>query len=66
MDWLWVQCVKSVNQKAPLRAANLSVLIYLCTFVPTILLIESQFPAVVAYVAGGWLGTYASIRGGNG
>ena len=62
LDYLWVQCVDAVAGKHPLKAANLSVLIYICTFVPTVLIIDKNIMAVVAYVVGGWIGTYLSVR----
>lgn len=61
LDYLWVQCVDAVAVKQPLKAANLSILIYVCTFVPTVLIIEKNIMAVAAYVVGGWIGTYISV-----
>lgn len=65
LDYLWVQCVDAVATKCPLRAANLSILIYVCTFVPTVLIIDKNVMAVIAYVVGGWIGTYISVSRSN-
>lgn len=62
LDFLWVRCVHSVSQKKPVTAANLSVLMYLCTLLPTVLIVESNVVGVSLYIVGGWLGTLLSTR----
>ncbi len=65
MDVMWTACVNAVTGKKPLTAANFSALLYLCTVVSTVLIVEKCIAAVVAYIVGGWLGTYlvVSYRG---
>jgi hypothetical protein len=56
-----------VTCKKPLTAANFSALLYLCTIVSTVLIVEKCFTAVAAYIVGGWLGTYLVVaRRGRG
>ena len=62
LDWTWVQCVACIPLGRPLRAANLSVMLYVLNLVPTWFLMEHNLPGVAAYAAGGWLGTYLSAR----
>jgi ABC-type proline/glycine betaine transport system permease subunit len=65
MDVVWTSCVNAVTSRRPLTAANYSALLYFCTIVSTVLIVEKCFAAVAAYIAGGWLGTYivVSYRG---
>ncbi|MGD0038857.1 MAG: hypothetical protein ABSE84_00350 [Isosphaeraceae bacterium] len=58
MDVVWTLCVTAVTCKKPLTAANFSALLYLCTVVSTVLIVERCTTAVAAYIVGGWLGTY--------
>ncbi len=67
MDVIWTLCVNAVTGKKPLTAANYSALLYLCTIVSTVLIVEKCFTAVAAYIIGGWLGTYLVVaRRGHG
>jgi hypothetical protein len=61
MDIVWTLCVDAVTCKRPLLAANFSALLYLCTIVSTVLIVEKCFTAVAAYIIGGWLGTYLVV-----
>jgi len=61
MDLVWTLCVNAVTQRRPLLAANMSALLYLCTIVSTVLIVEKCFTAVAAYILGGWLGTYLVV-----
>ena len=61
MDVIWTLCVNAVTSTKPLKAANYSALLYLCTIVSTVLIVEQCFVAVTAYIAGGWLGTYLVV-----
>lgn len=61
MDLVWALCVDAVTQRRPLTAANMSILLYLCSVVSTVLIIEKCFIAVAAYVLGGWIGTYLAV-----
>ena len=60
-DFVWTICISAITQHRPTRAANFSVLIYLCSLVSTILIIEQQIPSVIAFVIGSWLGTYLTV-----
>jgi len=62
MDLVWTLCINAVTQRRPLLAANMSALLYVCTIVSTILIVERCFTAVIAYIIGGWLGTYLIVR----
>ena len=61
MDFVWSQCVRAVTSGKPLMAANLSVALYVCTVVSTVLIVEKCFTAVAAYIVGGWIGTYVVV-----
>ncbi len=62
MDIVWTVCVDAVTSKKPLTAANFSALLYLCTIVSTVLIVERCFAAVAAYIIGGWIGTYVVVK----
>ena len=68
MDLIWTLCVCAVTQRRPMAAANLSAVLYLCTIVSTVLIVEKCFTAVAAYILGGWIGTYVVVakRGHSG
>ena len=61
MDLVWTFCIDAVTNKRPVMAANMSALLYLCTIVSTILIVEKCFTAVAAYIVGGWIGTYLVV-----
>jgi len=61
MDLVWTLCVDAVTRRQPLLAANMSAILYLCTIVSTVLVVEKCFTAVAAYILGGWLGTYTIV-----
>jgi len=62
MDAIWSICVDAVTHKKPILAANMSVVLYLCTLVSTVLIVEKRFEAVAAYIIGGWIGTYIVVK----
>ena len=62
MDIVWTLCIDAVTRKRPVAADNYSALLYLCTIVSTVLIVEKCFIAVVAYIVGGWLGTYIVVK----
>lgn len=68
MDLVWTLAVEAVTQRRPMAAANLSAVLYLCTIVSTVLIVEKCFVAVAAYILGGWIGTYIVVawRGDSG
>ena len=61
LDFAWTYCVHAVHAKRPVVAANMSVLIYLCALVSTVLIVEKCVGACVAYATGGWIGTYVAV-----
>jgi len=61
-DILWVACVDAVREKRPLKAANLSVMLYGLTLLATVLVVQQEVAAVVAYGAGNWIGTYFAVK----
>jgi len=62
LDWVWCACVTAVTQKRPLVAANMGLLLYFCTLISTLLIVDKNFLAVAAYAIGGWCGTYIVVR----
>jgi hypothetical protein len=62
MDLVWTLGVEAVTKRQPCRAAHLSALMYLCTIVSTVLIVEKCVAAVVAYIIGGWIGTYLVVK----
>jgi hypothetical protein len=62
LDVIWTLCIDAVTRRKPLTAANFSALLYLCTIVSTILIVEKCFAAVAVYTLGGWLGTYVVVK----
>jgi len=65
MDLVWTLAVEAVTQRRPMAAANLSAVLYLCTIVSTVLIVEKCFLAVAAYILGGWIGTYVVVAKRN-
>jgi hypothetical protein len=65
LDVVWARCVNAISNRRAVSAANLSVLLYLCTIVSTVLIVEKCFLAIAAYAVGGWIGTYAIIKWGK-
>jgi len=61
MDVIWTCSVDAVTQRRPVTAANLSAILYLCTVVSTVLIVEKCAIAVAAYIVGGWIGTYLVV-----
>jgi len=62
MDLVWTLAIDAIQMRRPIMAANMSALIYLCTVVSTVLIVEKAASAVVAYIIGGWVGTYVIVR----
>lgn len=61
-DYVWTVCIAAIVHHHAARAANYSVLIYLCALVSTVLIIEQQIPSILAFIAGSWLGTYWTVK----
>lgn len=62
MDVVWAKCVSAVAKHRPIAAANMSVLLYACTLLSTILIIDNQWIPIVAFMAGNWVGTFSTVR----
>jgi len=61
-DAVWTLCVHAVAKHRPFMAANMSVLIFGCTALSTVLIIDSKWVPLVAFVLGSWLGTFATVK----
>ena len=62
MDVLWSKCVSAVTLRSAGLAANLSVGLYLCTVLSTVLIVENQWPSILAFIIGNWIGIYCTVR----
>lgn len=62
LDLVWSLCVYSIHAKRAVLAANLSVCLFLCTILSTILIVDKRVAAIVAYALGGWIGTYIVVK----
>jgi hypothetical protein len=62
LDVAWAKTVAAVSRQQPFTAANMSVLLYLLTVVSTVLIVEQQFLACAAYMAGNWTGTFSTVK----
>jgi hypothetical protein len=62
MDILWVRCVTDVQRRRSTSAANASVMLYLCTLVSTVLVVQGCILACVAFATGSWVGTYFAVE----
>ena len=65
LDLVWTRCIGDVQARRPISAANMSILIYLCTLVSTMLIVDQRIAACTAYAIGGWLGTFSIVRWGH-
>ena len=65
LDLVWVAAVDAVAQKRAVLAANLAVALYACSAIATILIVDKNLPACVAYAVGSWLGTYVMLKVGK-
>ena len=61
LDVVWALCVHAISKRRPIMAANMSVLIYLFALVSTIMIVDKNITAIVAYAIGGWIGTYVTV-----
>ncbi len=62
LDLLWVKCVAAVQHERAIQAANISVLLYLCTLISTLLVVNQCILACVSFAAGSWLGAYFGVK----
>jgi hypothetical protein len=61
-DVMWVKCVDAVREHKPLRAANLSLTLYALTLLATVLVVNQEICAIVAYGVGNWAGTFFGVK----
>lgn len=61
-EFLWVQSVNATREKKPVRAANWALSLFGCSLLATLLVVDQQAWAVVAYGLGCWIGTYWSVK----
>ena len=62
LDVMWALCIHAVSERHPISAANYSVLLYLCALISTLLIVDKNVYAIVAYAIGGWIGTYVTVN----
>ncbi len=62
-DFVWTKCVDAVQYKRAAHAANLGIIIYVCTLMATVMVVEKCLWAVVLYGIGNWLGVYLAVKG---
>jgi uncharacterized protein YebE (UPF0316 family) len=62
LDFTWAMCVESVQRQRAALAANLAVVLYVCTLFSTVLIVGEHVPAVIAYGLGNWIGTYIAVK----
>jgi hypothetical protein len=62
-DYVWTRCVDCVQGRRASLAANLGVLLYVCTLLSTVLIVEKCVWAVAAYGVGNWIGVYLAVKG---
>ena len=62
MDVVWTSCVTAVAERRAALAAHLSVMLYLCTVISTVLILDNQWLSIAAFASGNWCGTFATVR----
>lgn len=60
-DYVWVKWNAACSQQRSVHAANWSVLIYFCGCVATWSLAKDMWLPVLAFVIGGWFGTWKAV-----
>ena len=63
-DTLYVLYIQSVTDVKPVRAANIGAIMYLLTAYGTIEFIDN-FVNLIPILAGGWLGSYLTLKLGK-
>lgn len=61
-DFVWAKYMQSVTVHKAFSAANWSILIYVCGIYYTLLVVEHNIAAILAYLVGGWIGMYCSVK----
>jgi hypothetical protein len=61
-DFVWSRCVDCVREHRALAAANLGIILYACTMISTLFVVDRFLVAIVAYGLGNWVGVYWAVR----
>ena len=61
-DFVWARCVHCVQLRKAALAANLGVILYACTLMATVLVVEKCVWAIIVYGIGNWVGVYLAIK----
>lgn len=64
-DLVWTRCIKSVAEKNAFWSANWSIAIYACGIFSTTLIVEKDIYGIIAYLVGGYLGTFIGVKYGG-
>lgn len=64
-DLIWSRWLIAISEKRAFHAANWSVLIYLCSFIATYLIIKQELTPIICYLVGGYIGTYVGVSLGK-
>lgn len=64
-DMFWSFYVSKISEGKAFASANWSIAIHLCSLVATVLLIDKAYMAIIAYLIGGYIGTYFAVRFGS-
>lgn len=60
-DWIWTRWMQNVAVRNRIFAANWSVLVYVMSFLFTLLVVEQAWVPIGLYLVGGWIGTYLAV-----
>ena len=61
-EFLWCKVTKAVQAREAAFAAHMSVLLYLCTFISTMMIAHSCFWSCLTFAAGSWAGVYCGVK----
>jgi DNA-directed RNA polymerase subunit N (RpoN/RPB10) len=61
-DFFWTKTVECVQHKREFAAANLGIILYCCTLMSTVLVVEKCVLAVIAFGIGNWFGVYLAVK----
>jgi hypothetical protein len=60
-DITWTKYTTHISKGNKFYAANWSLAIYLCGVYATYLLIDKEYVSMIAYMIGGYIGTYYAV-----
>lgn len=64
-DFIWAKYVHAISKHKAFAAANWSIAIHLCSLFATVLLIDKAYMAIIAYLVGGYIGTFCAVKWGK-